>query len=54
MRVFTVSDRKTSNRPYRTTEKIKHQVAEIRFKQEVLKGEWGRVCKVNKKGKRIR
>jgi hypothetical protein len=53
MRVYTVNDRKKSNRPYKTSEKIKHSTANIRFQREVLNGEWGRTCKVNKKGKRI-
>jgi hypothetical protein len=43
-----------SNRRYRVSEKLRWDTAEIRFKQEVFKGEWGRNVETSKNGKAIR
>lgn len=49
----TRSREQRSNRAYRVAEKTRWDTAEIRFQQEVLKGEWGRNVETNKKGKAI-
>lgn len=54
MKVFTVQDRKKSNRPYRTTEKLRYEKELFKFKQEVYNGEWGRIAPVSRNGKALK
>lgn len=54
MKVFTVQDRKKSNRPYRTTEKLRYEKELFKFKQEVYNGEWGRITPVSRNGKALK
>lgn len=50
----TRSREQRSNRAYRTTEKVRWDTAEIRFQQDIIRGNWGRTVPVGKNGKALK